>query len=274
MKKFFYFVALSFFVACSQSNPHPFNYELNLSTIPGENQRTMVCFHGFGGDHRIAQILKKAGVVKQRLISFNFPDFGAKNETVDPEKATFGSIDELLPALFVLKKAVVEEGVYPIDLYGISAGGAALVNLIAVLKTKFYDDKLKEIGIHRRDKKAILKAIQGGTVILDVPLKSIEEIIAHRGSSPVLESFAKRYEINRLRPIDSLQYFENLGLNVIVHFEEKDEVLSNRDDQLFIERLKKYNASGATSVVISDDGGHGKVHRSLWDFYEKMQMRY
>ncbi len=196
---------------------------------------------GYSGDYRLGRHLKKVGL-KENIVSFNFPDYGIREGMFDAEKATFGTIQELLPAIYVLKKCVVEKGLHEIDLYGFSAGGGAAVNVLAVLNTSKYDKALKAHGITLEDKQKILKAIQSGIVILDAPLKSIDEVIAARGSTKELEIIAKHYQENDLRPIDSLRHLENLSLQVIVYFQSPDAVISNRDDALFIERLKNITA--------------------------------
>ena len=75
-------------------------------------------------------------------------------------------------------------------------------------------------------------------MILDTPLKSIEEIIDFRGSTEELERLAKNYRDNHLRPIDSIESLRGLSLDILLHFQEKDKILSNRDDFLYIEKLQ------------------------------------
>lgn len=142
--------------------------------------------------------------IEATLVSFNFPEYDIKEEReYDYRQATFGTIAELLPALYVLKQIVIDQGIASIDLYGFSAGGGALINVIGVLNTSTYDTELKKIGIHTLEKEKLLSAIQKGIIVLDTPLKSIEEIIDHRGSTPEFEYLAKNYRDNNLRPIDS-----------------------------------------------------------------------
>lgn len=244
----------------SMENP-PFNYDLHLTTIPGKSSKTMICFHGSGANYRIIESLN--GHVEETLVGFNFPDHDFIDQ--DPEAVSYGTIRELLPALYVLKLYVIDRGLDQVDLYGFSAGGAAAINVIGVLNTSRYDKKLAEIGIFAKEKGAILKAIQNGRVILDAPFKSVEELIDLRGSSIYLETLARRYRENGLRPIDSLKNLENLSLHITLYFEVPDEILSNRDDALFIERLKQYNAKGTTKVIVGTDGGHCSIHSSIWE---------
>lgn len=269
MRKFFALLLLLPFLCFGNSSNHPFNYDLQLTSIPGKNGRTMVCFHGYGGNFKIAHMIKNVGIVDATLISFNFPDYDILKRGYDHRQATFGTVEELLPALYVLKKSVVEGGLESIDLYGFSAGGGVAINLIAVLNTSAYDARLQQIGIGDQEKKWLLAAIQKGVVILDTPLKSVEEMMALRGVTPDMQFIAKNYEENGFRPIDSLERLSGLSLDVILHFQEVDEILFNRDDAIFIERLKKANSRGSTAVVIDNDGGHNAIHLSLWRHYSQ-----
>jgi hypothetical protein len=251
----------------------PFDYDLHLFSIPGTSQRVMICFHGYGDNYEIAVSLKNLKGIEATLVSFNFPEYDIKQgRKYDYTKATFGTFDELLPALYVMKQVVLDQGRDSIDLYGFSAGGGALINVIGVLNTSIYDDKLKEVGIGTLEKEKLLTAIQRGLVILDTPLKSIEEIINFRGSTDELECLAKNYRDNHLRPIDSLRRLRGLSLDILLHFQGKDEILSNRDDDLYIERLKATQSK--IEIIIEDDGGHMSPHLSLWRLYFKKMYDY
>ncbi len=256
------------FLCFGQSMP-PFDYDLHISLIPGTSDRTMICFHGYGANHRIADSLKDRKFSDATLISFNFPDHDIEEKKYDPRRETFGTIDELLPALYVMKEIVLNKRLNSIDLYGFSAGGGALINAIALLNSSAYDAELKKVGIEAEGKEKVLLAIQKGIVILDTPLKSIEEIIDFRGTTEEFEILAENYRKNHLRPIDNLQSLKGLSLNILLHFQKNDEILSNRDDQIYIERLKEANSAGTVTVVIEDDGGHIAPHHSLWRSYSE-----
>ncbi|MFC2049509.1 hypothetical protein ACFLR2_02400, partial [Chlamydiota bacterium] len=242
----------------------PFDYDLNRVSVAGTNGRTMICLHGYGSNFKIAYLLKN--VTDSTLVSFNFPDHDIKGDQ-DHREAAFGTIRELLPAIYVLKQCVLDEGLSAVDLYGFSAGGGVAVNLIGVLNSTSYDKELSELGIGAEEKTKLLDAIQKGVVILDVPLKSMDEIIDLRGSSESLEMVAAKYRTNHFRPLDSLERLQGLSLHVILYFQEPDEIIFNRDDALYIERLKQANAQGITEVVIENEGGHSALHTSLWQCY-------
>ena len=246
---------------------HPFKHNLHHTVIPGKNERTMICMHGYSGNYQIAKMVKSVRMVDATIVSFNFPDHRMLEELDDFSKATFGTISELLPALFVIKHYVIDEGLQAVDLYGYSAGGGALVNVLATLNQTKFDKELATIGIGPEEKQKMMSAIQNGIVILDTPFKSAEEIIDARGSSPALEICGKNYRDSDLRPIDSLKRLKGLSLDVILHFQDPDEVIFNRDDALYIERLKQANKKGTTSVIISSDSGHRFPHLTLWSFY-------
>ena len=260
------FLALLLCFAACQSVEFPFDYDLQISSIPGTNGRVMVCLHGYGGSYEIASTVKSQEEVEATLISFNFPEYGIhEGRKYDYRKATFGTIDELLPALYVLKQVVIDQGFCSIDLYGFSAGGGALINMISVLNTSNHDERLKEIGIGALEKEKLLNAIQQGVVILDVPLKSIEEIIDFKGWSEEFDHLAKNYRNNHLRPIDSLAQLKGLSLDILLYFQANDEILSNRDDAIYIENLKA--TQSYVTVITGNDRGHMGPHSPLWNFY-------
>ena len=259
-----FLIPLSF---CSKApKDHPFAYDLHLVTVPGNSSKAIVCFHGMGMDYKIIDYVEQYAKGDSTLISFNFPDHGIRVGFFDPEQTQFGSIKEILPALYVLKKTVIDSKFKEVTLYGFSAGGGAIINMLAVLNTSVYDKDLKEIGIQKKDKKKILAAIQKGRVLLDAPLKSLREMIEHHEKMVELEIVAARYEKNSMEPIDNISKLDGLGLHFILNFQSPDEVLSNRDDQLYIERLKQLGAKSSVSFVIEGEG-HGLPHPHLWDLH-------
>lgn len=245
-----------------------FDYDLHLISLPGKNDRTMICFHGYGDNFEIALSLKNLNCIDATLVSFNFPDYDIKRgRKFDPRTASFGTLKELLPALHVLKKIVLDQGLDSIDLYGFSAGAGALINTIVLLNGTAYEKELRKIGIESKEKKKLLSAIQKGIIILDVPLKSIEEISDFRGRTEEFEILAKNYRDHDFRPIDSLKKLHGLSLNILLYFDNNDEILSNRDDELYIQRLKSTQSNDKIIVIQGDEGGHMGCHHSLWQTY-------
>ncbi len=260
------------FSSCSDSSRSnkqpPFSYDLHLSSIEGSRDTAIICFHGFGGDYRVAHTVAPFFKGKASVISFNFPDYGKRAGFLDQEETYFGTIDEILPALYVLKQTIIDKGYRKVCLYGFSAGGAALVNCLSALSSSTYDLNLRSIGVRDAEKKKILKVIQQGDVILDTPLKSIDELVALYGMTKELELIGARYQKNEMDPMQSIKKWKNLSLNLLVHFQVPDEVVSNRDDESFLQMLKRYN-HGTTNVLIGSDSGHSLPHPSLWEYYLK-----
>ncbi|MCE5317721.1 MAG: hypothetical protein LLG04_10265 [Parachlamydia sp.] len=244
-----------------------FPYDLKVKLLKGksEEQNVLLLLHGMGSDNRLGEILQSYGDIPDHLVSFNFPHAGLQ-AVYDPTRSSFGTIQEILPVLYLLKKLVVEGGLPSSSLYGFSAGGGALINTISVLNMNRYDQNLQDMGISRNDKQTILKALQQGTLLLDAPLKSMREILQTRGHSPWLDRVGSRYNQNGFEPIDALQNWSGLSFHVLVYFEVPDEVLSNRDDALFIDRLKRYNA-GKVQALSGRNGGHATYHKELWKAY-------
>ena len=154
-------------------------------------------------------------------------------------------------------------------MYGFSAGGGAIINALATLNQTYHDESLEKISIFKETKKQLLDVLEKGLIILDCPLKSIEEIIALRGKIRELEILSDHYTKNNMNPIDVLNLLVGLNLNILLHFQNSDEILGNRDDMLFVERLKQAN-KGTTTVLLGFDGGHNTYHASLWNAYKEI----
>jgi len=262
-KNFFLYVILCLLILNFSFAQEPFPYDLHLTTIPGKNSQAVIVAHGMGGNYKIAELIK----FDKTLITFNFPDYDYGRRYIEVDKTKFGTIDEILPLLYVIKKSVITDEREEIDLYGFSAGGGAIINAIGALNTTRFDAGLATIGIFQKEKEQMLEAIQKGLIVLDVPLKSIREIIDFRGPVRELQTIAKRYQQNDMEPIDAIKYLKGLSLHIILHFQNRDEILSNRDDDLFFTRLKKYNENGTTELIVGSDGGHNSIHYSLWNYY-------
>jgi hypothetical protein len=251
-------------------NENPFSYNLGIKIIPGKkpSDQVTICCHGYGDSNRIVDVINSFNVLPGHLIGFNFPDYGITAST-DHRKSTFGSINEILPLLYLIKRCVCDLHIPKLNLYGFSAGGGAIVNALAALNTSRFDAQLKAYGITAQDKKEMVRALERGLIVLDCPLKSIDEILSFRKDISAFEGIAQNYIKNNMRPIDSLNSLMGLTLNILVHFQEPDEILANRDDALFIKRLKSANY-GKTWVVLGSDGGHNTYHASLWNYYKRL----
>lgn len=254
------------------STKSPFSYDIRATVLPGPKpeEPVMICHHGYGADYSIIYVLRTIPAITDHLVGFNLPDYSLFERDYDPAKSTFGSIEELLPALYVWKKMIIDAGVHALTLYGFSAGGGVVVNAIGVLNGNRYDSHLNRIGIGETEKKVMLEAIQKGLIILECPLKSIQEILDLRGFSHEFEVIEKRYRANELRPIDNIKYLSGLSLNVMLYFVKNDEVLSNRDDALYIETLQKVNPKGKNWILSGHEGGHVSYHPTLWKTYEEV----
>ena len=249
----------------------PFSYPLDIKVAKGEksNASVMVCCHGYGSNNSLMDVIDSYRVVSDHLVAFNFPDHDITEQS-DPKKVTFGTINELLPVLYVLKLIAVDGGEETVSIYGFSAGGGAVVNAIGVLNTGEYDAQLQAVGISTADKQTILKAIQNGVVLLDAPLKSVEECYAGKRKIPTDDVRIQNYRKNNMRPVDALQKWEGLTLSVVVFFQDPDEAVANRDDRLFAQRVRQYNPKGRNKILITDEGGHCGFHHSLWNAYHNL----
>lgn len=256
-----------------QSEKPPFNYDLAIEVVPNSqpNADVMICCHGMGSNNQIVDYLRSVPEITVHLIGFNFPDHDITCNAYNAARTTFGTIQEVLPVLYLLKQCVVKAGMDKISLYGFSAGGGAVINALAVLNQNRYPEELAKLAITEYDKRRILAAVQRGKIILEVPLKSIDEIVAQNRRDPFLETLRKRYTSNRMVPIESLSGLQGLSLQAFVYFNHPDEVLSNRDDALFIQKLRSFNTSGQTTAIIGSSQGHNSYHSELWKVYGKRE---
>lgn len=238
---------------------HPFLHSLGITIAPSKqsNASVTICCHGYGSSNRIVDAVRSFKKISDHLIGFNFP-----------QAIRMGSSDEIMPLLYVIKRSVVDAGLQSINLYGFSAGGGAIVNALAALTTPTHDTALKKAGLYEH-KAAMLKAVRNGNIVLEVPLKSFDEIIETRGSSAELKAIAAQYKKNNMRPIDVLSSLNDLGCKILIHFEKPDDILGNRDDELFIKRLQAANTNGKTQVTRGAQGGHNTYHATLWNAYDE-----
>lgn len=252
----------------------PFSYDLNVQHIlsGAESDAVTICCHGYGHNSSIVSVIDSYHALSGHLIGFNFPDHDITANT-DHNKSVYGTIDEILPLLYLVKYYACDLKVSVINLYGFSAGGGAVINALAIMNQYFYKERLWHVaGISRGHIAQMLAAVGSGFVILDCPLKSFNEIMALRGRTPALEIMASRYAKNHMNPIDVLQFLWKLKLTIILHFQSPDEVLGNRDDALFI-RLLKHANKGTTHVIVSSDGGHNAYHAGLWNKFKNQNNR-
>jgi hypothetical protein len=248
---------------------HPFHYDLDIKAIqsnPNQNDVT-ICCHGYGHNSNLIYFLNVYQVPMGHLVGFNFPDHDIL-VTNNHKITKFGTLDEILPFLFLLRYYACDQDFASLNLYGFSCGTAVITNALGILNKNLYEKELKHIGITKKERKQILDAVEKGAIILDCPLRSVEEILAHRGRSTPLEILCKHYAENRMIPIENLSNLKNLNLKIFVHFQNPDKKIGNRDDELYIERLKSVNR-GTTTVTTGNTGSHGGYHAALWDAYRK-----
>lgn len=248
---------------------NPFDYDLHFTMLPSTNNDAdvLVCMHGMGANYSLCDILRTNPDIHHHILSFNFPDYGINRRQLT--QTAFGTWDEIAPALFVLKRSVIDGNLNKIHLYGFSAGGGAIINLLTVLNSTRYDKSLLNLGISSDDKSKILQAIQRGSVILEVPLRSFDEVAGDSGGIPEVRFLAERARKNGMIPIQNLNELQGLILNIFVFFADEDEVLGNRDQEKFIQLLRQVNKNGKTTAIIGKKGGHLAYHPELWQAYKR-----
>ncbi len=239
------------------------SYEL-IEGTPGMTQIMITC-HGSGANKQIGYHV--APKVSMPVLTFNFPDHDI-DENFDVYASTFGTLDEYLPLIYLLK-ASVSGGISSINLYGFSAGGGAIIVTLALLNNPSYAQELTKIGVNQDDVKAILKAVSRGIIILDAPLKSVTEILSIRPRDEMIQVLAPRFKAHGFEPIDCIEQLKGLTLSFLIYFEHNDKILSNRDDELYYQKLCSVNKGGRVELVTGSDGGHNGPHKNLWAAYKR-----
>lgn len=247
-----------------------FGYNPDLELVPTtspDHTTITISAHGYGSNKKRGINLAKYAPLAGHILTLNLPDYDCIERKL--KVVTHGTINEILPFLYAVNTAL-RAGADRINLYGFSAGGGVIVNTLGILNSNRFDNELLSIGISEHDKRTMLKAIENGVVLLDVPLKSMEEIIHGRGRTAELDYIAGQYKENNLRPIDSLDALKGLKLKIVLYFENPDEIIYNNDDAEFIQRLKKANSLGITRVAVGTNGGHNRWHKELWQEYVRL----
>ncbi len=252
-----------------------FGYELDIEYLQEPNpeihctpNRPTLYFHGWGSTKNSGKVLKKyLDVLPGDVITFNFPD--AHGFISRFLRTSFGQLPEVLAGLYVLKYAKDTLNLEAIDLFGISRGGAVVVNLIAVLndKTGKYDDDLLRIGINAQERKELLQIIQNGCIVLNCSLIDMNVTLKYRFPRAAsfitkIGTYVTQYNPDGLQALDSANNLDNLRLNILIHFQHNDRTVSNHYEAEFYQRMAKHRPK-TTYLVLGNDGGHVHSHTAL-----------
>ena len=98
---------------------HPFSYDLGIKIHPQtQDAGVMICVHGYGSSNRVADVIHSFKNVPDHIVGLNLPDYNLVPGNYDPHKSSFGTINEILPVLYTIKRCVVDGGMRSINLYG------------------------------------------------------------------------------------------------------------------------------------------------------------
>ena len=236
------------------------------STMQVNHNRPTIFLHGWGDTKNSAKLFKAFGdVLPGNLITFNFRDHGVLIPKL--RQSNLGQEQDVLSALFTIKWVKDKLKVNEVDLFGYSRGGATLLNLIAVLNDKkgIYDELLARIDIDEQERHALLDMIQRGCHVLNCPLTDLNISLEARMNNikwiDLFEAFTK-YKRNGLQGITSAQQFAGLNLNMLLHFQYGDTVVSNNNEAELYRRLAQHNPQ-TTFVTLGNNGGHLHTHAAL-----------
>ncbi len=262
---------------CADQNAQKnlFNYNLEIehivdanSAIQTNQNRPTLVLHGWGDTKNIAKLLKGlCDVLPGNVITFNFHDRGVIIPKI--HHSSLGQLHDVLPALYTLKWARDRLNITEIDLFGYSRGAATVLNMIAVLndKTGTYDKDLARLDIYAQERNSLLSMIQRGCITLNCPLSNANMTAAFRFKEyapNLLKAFARvgHYQIDGLQALQSAEKFDGLKLNILLHFQNNDTIVSNQNEAKLYNRLAKHNPK-TTYVVLGDNGGHIHTHAAL-----------
>lgn len=253
--------------------------------------RKTVYFHGFGGNSSVAAGIKHlygAERLPGDVVTFDFAD-AVTTAGMDTTKSSLGQWPDMKTALYVLK-TLHDSGETAVGITAHSRGGATAVNTVAALvdETTKYDENLAEIGIDGAKRKAMLKMLQRGQIVLECPLVHVRSVIKHQvetsragswltrmfgdslsSSSASTADYCASAVVRKYRPwneqaIESAEKWNNIRIPTIVHFQENDEVLGNRNDHEFYEKLSASNGVDHTERHVGADGGHNSSFASFY----------
>lgn len=231
-------------------------------------RRPTLFLHGWGDTKNSAKLLKAyCDVLPGDIITFNFRDRGILFPKL--KYSSLGQLPDVLQALYVLKWTKDTLNLDAIDLFGYSRGGATTINMIAVLneKTGIYDADLARIGINAEERAELLNVIQNGSIVLNCPLTDLNTTARFRlkdYAPQALRALAtvSKYKLDGLQALDAAKNLTGLKLNILIHYQHNDCVVSNENEAEFYKRLARHNPE-TTFVVLGNDGGHLHTHHAL-----------
>ncbi len=241
-----------------------------------DHTRPTVYLHGWGDTKNSAKLIKaNCDVLPGDIVTFNFRDAGVI--LAKWRYSNLGQLPDVLSALYAIKWTKDNTGAKAIDLFGYSRGGATLLNTLAVLNddSGAYDADLQRIGITAQERSEILTLLQRGCHVLDCPLTdmnvTINEFIKHKkipikneSNSFWIKAFQAftRYKKDGLQGLSSAQSFTNLHLNILMHFQHRDTIVSNKNEAELYKHLYQSNPN-TTYMVLGNNGGHLHSHAAL-----------
>ncbi len=283
-KSFCAILASLLLVSCSQNSEferamtsieaqNPFDYKLDVRYSLGTNKNILLCNHGFGGNSQ-SVIDRVKPHTADTVIGFNYFDHGFSHETGDDQATTMATPLEIMPLIYMLKGCVIESNMPSISLYGFALGAADIIYAIDLLTKEEQSELEKKYNITLSDKKRILAALRNGKILLDVPFKSIDEIINLRGPQETLLMYKERMATYKLlNPIDTLSKLSDLNMTFVVFFDANNEFFSNSEDANFAKYLLEANSKGTNIVITADNGGHLADHLTLWKIYSSLEQQ-
>lgn len=240
-------------------------YDLKLEYIGNKDQKmgeeVTLYLHGWGDTKNSARLFKKlCGVLPGNIITFNFAD--ARPIIGKLNYSNFGQFYDVYSALYAAYQSVKKFQLKKLNLFGISRGGGTIITMLALLNNDalFEQNKeaLEKIDIDEQVRIELLTAIQSGTIVLDIPLRSIR----HTPMPNYILNNMTLYDVNNWEPLQMAELLQGLKLTMLIHFQHADAILTDKEEAEFFYALAKHNPM-TTFLVVGNDGGHAHTHASL-----------
>lgn len=255
-----------------------------------EKAHPTIYLHGFGDDsNNFLRYLHGRGnkpyLLSCPAIFFDFPDAalhqaqGTLEQCTVLQKTSLGQINDILPFVYVLNTCRMA-GYRAVDVFGFSRGATTALNTLAVLKNGAHKKELARVGVGKKARLEILHMLQNGCITLDCPLKNLTQKFSHdlgtvlgRIVSYALVPLATHHKPWHEEAIDVFDKLGDTKLNLLIHYEENDRVVSNWADDQMYEKARALNKEH-TYVLKSNDGGHVATRRRLPEVFHAFKQLY
>lgn len=254
---------------CAAENPVEFlDYNPNMCLVTNKGQQAQahptIYLHGFGDDStNFEKYLHRNGLLSTPAIFFDFRDAPLRKATSIPAQlaalryTNIGQTRDILSFVYVLNTCR-KAGYRAIDVFGFSRGATTAMNTLASLCSGTHAQEFARIGVDDKAREEIVAMLQNGCITLDCPLKHIQNKFSYFCGTFISHCILPLFTEHRPwgeQAIDACTQLKDKKFNILLHYEEKDLMVSNTGDRRMYKELREHNPAH-TYVLKSNDGGH------------------